>query len=65
MIMRQKKKMSRIKPKQDKKRKRKASFLFYLIPCFTATKNVEKHTFLVNSHSHPQSGESLGWRRGA
>ena len=30
-----------------------------------ATKNVEKHTFLINSHSHPQSGESLGWRRGA
>ena len=32
---------------------------------YSATKNVEKHTFLVNSHSHPQSGESLGWRRGA
>ena len=30
-----------------------------------ATKNVKKRTFLVNSHSHPQSGESLGWRRGA
>ena len=32
---------------------------------FAATKNVKKHTFLINSHSHPQSGESLGWRRGA
>ena len=31
----------------------------------SATKNVEKYTFLINSHSHPQSGESLGWRRGA
>lgn len=39
-------------------------FIFLnLIPA--ATKNVEKHTFLINSHSHPQSGESLGWRRGA
>ena len=30
----------------------------------SATKNVELNTFLINSHSHPQSGESLGWRRG-
>ena len=38
------------------------SFFIFLI---SATKNVKKHTFLIISHSHPQSGESLGWCRGA
>lgn len=41
------------------------NLLSYFSSDFSATKNVEKHTFLINSHLHPQSGESLGWRRGA
>ena len=60
--------MSRIKWKLSGKLKVKRNKMkneaTYILE-FAATKNVEKHTFLINSHSHPQSGESLGWRRGA
>ena len=49
---------------KDKKRKIIVECIFGLT-ILTAIKKCRKYTFSINSHSHLQSGESLGWRRGA